>query len=80
MDFQYPNEWDFMEGIDAFPAYIYKTKFNFNFKSFQSKVDEYLKASKELSTKNNWKDPENGDAITGVHFNDTDKFKVKANS
>ena len=31
MEFQYPNEWDFMEGIDAFPAYIYKTKFNFNF-------------------------------------------------
>lgn len=74
MDFQYPDEYHFMEGIDAFPAYIYKTKFNFNFKSFQDKVDEYLKASKEFSTKTGWSDPENGDAITGVHLNNTQEY------
>ena len=77
MEFQYPNEWDFIEGIDAFPAYIYKTKFDFDFKSFQPKVDEYLKASKKLSTEKGWGDPENGDAITGVHFNNTEEFRVE---
>ena len=25
------DDYDFMEGIDAFPAYIYKTKFNFEY-------------------------------------------------
>jgi len=69
MEFQYPNEFDFMHGIDAFPAYIYKTKFNFNFESFKDKVDKYLSDSKKLSTENNYVDPEEGDAITGVHFN-----------
>lgn len=67
--FDLGNDFDFMEGIDAFPAYIYKTKFDFKFNSFKEKVDEYLKESKRLSTKYNWGDPENGDAITGVHFN-----------
>ena len=44
-------------------------KFNFEFNSFKEKVDKYLKDSKILSTKYDWQDPENGDAITGVHFN-----------
>lgn len=77
MDFQYHNEFDFMEGIDAFPAYIYKTNFNFNFKSFQPKVDNYLKESKKISTAKGWGDPENGDAITGVHLNNVGGYKVE---
>ena len=38
-------------------------------KGVNKKIDEYLKDSKILSTKYDWQDPENGDAITGVHFN-----------
>ena len=63
-----------MEGIDAFPAYIYKTKFDFNFKSFQDKVDEYLKSIKIFFYRKLVGDPENGDAITGVHLNNTEEY------
>jgi len=78
--FDFGNDYDFMEGIDAFPAYIYKTKFDFKFNSFKEKVDEYLKESKRLSTKYNWGDPEHGDAITGVHFNNmSDTWDVPHN-
>ena len=69
MDFQYANEFDYMVGIDAFPPYIYKTKFDFKFDTFRDKVDQYLKDSKKLSTRLRAGDPEDGDAITGVHFN-----------
>ena len=69
MDFIQPNEFDYMQGIDAFPAYIYKAKYPFDFKSLQSKIDDYLKKSKEFSTEKNLGDPEAGNAITGVHFN-----------
>lgn len=63
------NPFDYMEGIDAFPPYIFKTKFDFKFDTFRDKVDQYLKDSKQLSTRLNAGDPEDGDAITGVHFN-----------
>lgn len=68
------REWDHMVGIDAFPPYIYRTRWNFRFKEFKDKVDQYLADSKKLSTEKNVGDPEAGDATTGVHFNyDTDQ-------
>ena len=70
MDFQFPNEWGFMEGIDAFPPYVYRTKFNFGFDNYKSKVDSYLQDAKKITTTNNLKDPEEGDATTGVLFTD----------
>jgi uncharacterized protein (TIGR02466 family) len=72
MDFQMPDEFGFIEGIDAFPPYIFRAKFNFDFDSFREKTDRYLKESKELSTRENYGDPEEGDAITGVHWNTND--------
>ena len=69
MDFQFPNEWGFMEGIDAFPPYVYRTKFNFEFKEFKNKVDRYLKDANSIASTNKFNDPEDGDATTGVYFN-----------
>ena len=67
-DFVYPSE-SLIEGIDAFPAYIYKSKFNFKFNTFRNKVEQYISDVRKLRIERDYKDPEQGDAATGVHYN-----------
>ena len=69
-----PGMERYIKPINPFP-YIYKTRYNFNFKeTLQDKVDSYLEASKSFSTENNAADPEREGGITGVHICGNDKI------
>ena len=80
MDFQFPDEWGFMEGIDAFPPTVYKTKFNFEFNDYKEKIDRYLEDAKKITEENNFKDPEEGNATTGALFADNNWKRFSKNS
>tara|TARA_B100002019_G_C21110328_1_gene518064 strand:- start:85 stop:819 length:735 start_codon:yes stop_codon:yes gene_type:complete len=70
LPWQNPAEFDgVMEGIDAFPAYIYRAKFGFNFDSMKDKIDRYLSCAQKIKEERNLSDPEEGNSTTGVHFN-----------
>ena len=55
-------------GLDAFPAYIYKFHYNFNWDSIKDKIEEYLNDTDELTKKYNLNSPENDGGISSVHW------------
>ena len=69
--FQMKKELDTVAvGLDAFPAYVYKFRYDFEWDSgLGDKVEQYLNDTKELVKKNNLTDPEADGGISSVHWN-----------
>ena len=67
--FQMRKELDIIAvGLDAFPAYIYKFHYNFNWDSIKDKIEEYLNDTDELTKKYNLNSPENDGGVSSVHW------------
>ncbi len=62
-------------GMDAFPAYIYKFKFDFQWNSIRDKVSKYIEdTNKKIKENGNPADPENDGGITSAHWNSAKAF------
>ena len=61
-------------GMDAFPAYIYKFRFDFKWDSIKDKVKIYLDETQKLKEEKNLTDPEQGGGVSSVHWNYSEKY------
>ena len=74
-DFNFPKS-DLEElciPLDAFPPYIYKTKFDFQFENIRDKVDTFLNDVAIIKEEHGLGDPENDGGISSVHYNYVDE-------